>query len=292
MRVPFVKYHGLGNDFLVVDLRRDPSLAPALAARAAALCDRRFGVGGDGVFLLLPHPEAAAQIVIYNADGSRPEMCGNGIRCAARYLYERGGEAKAELPLLTDAGMIRCRVVLDEAGAPSSVVVRMGPPRLRPAEVPVIAAGESALDLDVEGFRLSAVSMGNPHAILFEGFTGEPLDAARRHGPVLEAHPRFPNKTNVEFVRQRGPRELDLAVYERGCGLTLACGTGACATAVAAVLTSRCPADEELRINLPGGPLWITVPADLSDVFMRGPAVEVFSGEVSLEAVGVAPVLL
>jgi diaminopimelate epimerase len=172
-------------------------------------------------------------------------------------------------------------------------VVRMGAPRLVPAEVPFLAEGsDPAIEVPLEGFLVTAVSMGNPHAVILDGFEPPPLEAARRYGPALEVHPRFPKKTNVEFARVRSPRQIELAVWERGCGLTLACGTGASATAVAAVLSRRSPAGEEIEVRVPGGPLFIRVQPDLSEVFMRGAATEVFRGEVDLSSVATAPVQL
>ena len=292
MRHHFDKYHGLGNDFLLFDLRQTPQLAKDLATHAEALCDRRFGVGGDGIFLILPDDHADARVEIYNADGSRPEMCGNGIRCAARFLYERDASPKTTYQLQTDAGLKECRVIIDAQGAPSSVIVGMGAPILAAREVPFVHEEAQAIGAPLDSFWVTAVSMGNPHAVIFEGFTETPLEAARAYGPKIETHPRFPKKTNVEFAKVNADGSLTVAIWERGCGITLACGTGACATLVAAVLTKRASAGVEVPVQVPGGTLFITVLPDLSNVLMRGPAQPTFTGEVELSAVRVSPVPL
>ena len=291
MRHRFYKYHGLGNDFILFDLRDCPQHRQDLAARAEALCDRRFGVGGDGILLLLPDDHADARVEIYNADGSRPEMCGNGVRCVARFLAEHG-EPKATCQLQTDAGRRECRVSVDAQGAPSMVTVEMGAPELWAERVPFVHEEAQAIEVPLDSLWVTAVSMGNPHAVIFEGFTESPLEAARRYGPQLETHPRFPKKTNVEFARVNTDGSLEVAIWERGCGITLACGTGACATLVAAVLTKRLSAGVEVPVHVPGGTLFITVLPELSNVLMRGPAQPVFVGEVELTAVSLSPLLL
>ena len=292
----FSKMEGCGNDFVVVDLRDGGAAhgaqpTPNDARAAAALCDRRFGVGGDGVLAILPPslPGALARMRVLNADGSEAEMCGNGIRCVAKYLYERDPRLRLpELPIETGAGILACGVTLDARRHVTHVSVAMGRPRLERGEIPMDhgPSHERAVDeeihLDGRAFRFTAVSMGNPHAVIFvDG--NEPLRAiAERHGPTLERHPWFPRKTNAEFARLRSPTEIELVVWERGCGITLACGTGACATAVAACLTGRARAGSEVAIALLGGTLFITVAADHSGVTMRGPADEVFEGEIEL----------
>jgi diaminopimelate epimerase len=270
----FAKYQGLGNDFLVVD-------RPVSAAEAVALCDRRFGVGGDGVLMVLPAeaPAADARMRILNADGSEAEMCGNGIRCVAKELHDSGRVQKPVIEIETGAGRLSCAVALGPDGRVDTVAVEMGAPR---REGP-----QEAEPLTMEGrsFVLDCVSMGNPHAVTFIA-TDEPLrELAERYGPHIERHERFPRRTNVEFARMgREGREIELVVWERGCGITLACGTGACATAAAAVMTGRAPLGRELGVHLLGGTLGITVAEDLSGVRMRGPARRVFAGECDLEA--------
>jgi diaminopimelate epimerase len=277
MAYSFTKYQGLGNDFLVFDLRRSPMLSYRLAKSAVALCDRHFGVGGDGILLIFSDEVSDARLEIYNADGSRPEMCGNGIRCVARYLLDHG-VFKQFISIQTDAGVKVCEM---KSGS-EQVIVQMGAPVIEAARVPFISEKERAIEEDVDGFSITAVSMGNPHAIIFTGFSGVPILAARELGPRIEVHPRFPQKTNVEFAQVAPDGSIDVAIWERGVGITLACGTGACATAVAAILTGRATAGKEIIVRVPGGELGITVAPDLSDVWMRGPAQLVFSGQVDL----------
>jgi diaminopimelate epimerase len=285
----FAKYHGLGNDFLVVDLRNVPA-ADAAAVQAPrnviALCDRQFGVGGDGVLAVLPSATADARMRVLNSDGSEAEMCGNGIRCVAKELYERGGLRKPEITIETGAGLLTCAI---EAGGTvvRSVTVAMGTPRLLRGELPMTGpAGErcieQALTIAGESRAITCVSMGNPHAITFVGSRDEAFQLARTTGPQVEHHAWFPNRTNAEFAHVKSRREIDLVVWERGCGITLACGTGACATTVAAVVTGRADEATPVRVNLPGGALEITVHAGLTGVAMKGPALHVFDGELDL----------
>ena len=282
MPTPFVKLHGLGNDFLVIDARAGGRNVTPDEGRA--LCDRNRGVGGDGVLWLGP-PEGAGvtQLIITNADGSLAEMCGNGIRCVAKYLADEGGAQGDVIDIETGAGLLACEVQRGVHGV-ETVRVAMGRPRLQRAEIPMLGGEgrcvEESLGVDGEALRITAVSMGNPHAITFEGAD---LARARVVGPKIEHHAMFPARTNVEFASVRSRQELDLVVWERGCGITQACGTGACATTVAAVLTERVDAGREVRVNLPGGPLFILVPQDLSQVYMRGPAERVFDGVLPLD---------
>jgi diaminopimelate epimerase len=287
--VAFYKYEGLGNDFAVFDLRSGP-VPPALTTAAAAirLCDRRLGIGGDGILPLLPPTtsDAHARMRVLNADGSEAEMCGNGIRCVAKHLYDTDPSLRRdELRIETGAGVLTCHVLPGPNGLAATVAVEMGRPRLLPEEIPVGPLGAGgrivAQPIDVAGgrFDFTAVSMGNPHAVLFVKNGEDLTEQAQSFGPSLERHPLFPRRTNVEFARVRpGGREIDLVVWERGCGITQACGTGACATAVAAVLEQRAKEGEEIAVHLPGGTLHILVHEKLSGVRMRGPAVRVFDG--------------
>lgn len=253
MTLRFDKYEGLGNDFLVVEGEADDFSE----ARVARLCDRHFGVGGDGV-LVVSRAGDKPRMVVKNADGSRPEMCGNGLRCVAMHLARTSGER--DLVVATDAGDRAC--VLEG----ETVAIDMGRGVLGdPVE----------LDLG-RPLHFRRVSMGNPHAVTFDPVTD---DEFRRWGLALATHPAFPEGANVEMVDVRGPKELVVRVWERGVGPTLACGTGACAVAVAAAVEGRAPFDEEITVRLPGGPLAIAVAKDLR-VRMRGPARRVFSGEV------------
>jgi diaminopimelate epimerase len=306
-RIPFVKVEGLGNDFVVVDLRPG---RPGQDAQAAldpdvvrAVCDRHFGVGADGILAILPGDQGDARMRVLNADGSEAEMCGNGIRCVAKVLYE--DDASLRRPVLnidTGAGLLSCAVEVDGANGKAevrTVAVEMGKPRLARGEIPMVGpAEERALRTPVElagrHFTLTAVSMGNPHAVIFVDDPGLDLRTlAETFGPKIETSPVFPRRTNVEFARVRtgaaGP-EIDVVVWERGCGITLACGTGACATAVAAAMEGRVTAGAETPVHVLGGTLFITVRQERSDqagaagafgsVLMRGPAQRVFEAEL------------
>ncbi len=260
--LPFVKYHGLGNDFVVVD-------GPLMAAdRARRICDRRRGVGADGVLTVLPPrtPGAAATLHIYNSDGSIAAMCGNGIRCMARHLAELRGLDGA-IVIDTDSGPKACTVHRGARGEVEAVSVEMGPAAI---------LGEQSFRVAGETLPALRVSMGNPHAVLVDLPT---VERAAVIGPAIERS--VPGGVNVGFSRP-GPAGIDLVVWERGAGLTDACGTGACAAAVAAVSRGLAPAGAPVAVRLPGGALEITVAPDLVGVTMRGPAERVFSGETAL----------
>jgi len=293
MALPFTKVEGIGNDFVVVDLRpgRPGALAggpsPQDAALVRVLCDRHFGVGGDGVLAILPSEVADARMRVLNADGSEAEMCGNGIRCVAKVLYESDPDLRRpDLRIETGAGVLGCALEV-EGGRVRTVAVEMGRPRLSRGEIPLSPGGEErAVRVPItEGgrtFRYTAVSMGNPHAVIFvDADAGDLRALAERHGPGLERAAHFPRRANIELARVRD-RQIDLVVWERGCGITLACGTGACATAVAAALEDRLPAGVETPVHLPGGTLLVTAAPDWSGVRMRGPAHTVFAGEVDV----------
>ncbi|HEY8376548.1 MAG TPA: diaminopimelate epimerase, partial [Nannocystis sp.] len=236
-----------------------------------ALCDRRFGVGGDGILVVAPprSPGAAATMIVVNHDGSRPEMCGNGLRCVA--LVVAGGAR--ELVVDTDAGPRACTVRDFAPGTCSSgqVAVDMGSPRW---------LGEHELG----GRRFTAVSMGNPHAVCFVGAGEDPEALARELGPAIEVDPAFPGRTNVEFARVEPDGSLVLWVWERGCGITAACGTGACATVAAAVARGLAPCGRDVPVRLPGGPLQVRQDHEGAALVMTGPARVVFTGEVPLPA--------
>jgi diaminopimelate epimerase len=272
----FFKYHGIGNDFIVLDRRETGVDVDAETSRL--LCDRRLGIGADGILSLLPSEKAAARMVVHNADGSIAEMCGNGLRCAVKYLVDNFGERPKSIDVETGAGILTCAPMYGADGV-AEVELSLGPARLVAPNLPSGATGQPFLDAPVPGhagLRGHAVNMGNPHLVLFD----QPLEDAGRLGPQLERHPGFPERTNVELTRVESDGGLTVVVWERGCGLTQACGTGACAAAVAAVLAKRVPADAWLRVGLPGGDLHIRVPADLSDIRLRGPAAFVFTGVV------------
>jgi diaminopimelate epimerase len=293
--IPFVKAEGLGNDFLVVDLRPGKAAAGVSSATDPAvvrmLCDRHFGVGGDGVLAILPPVHGDARMLVINADGSEAEMCGNGIRCVAKLLFERDPSLRRPvLRIDTGAGLLECRIDARD-GRAETVAVEMGRPQLDPPHIPVVApAGQrlvrSPLRAGDRQFAFTAVSMGNPHAVIFIDDPAADLRAlAEAYGRGIEHDSLFPRRTNVEFARVRKGPEIDLVVWERGCGITLACGTGACATVVAACLEGRTAPDHEIPVHLPGGTLFIRVAsqhgsANYSGVSMRGPARIVFEAEI------------
>jgi diaminopimelate epimerase len=270
----FFKYHGLGNDFVVLDRRASGTDLDADAV--VRLCDRHFGIGADGLLTVLPHVGAAGRMVVHNADGSIAEMCGNGLRCVAKYLAEHSGAHDASMLVATGAGLLRCD--LDWSGSEvSRVTVSMGPARLHDASLPTATDGGPFLQRLIEGHFGTAVSMGNPHLVLLDT---APSQAATL-GPRLERHPLFPDRTNVEFVTARPGGGLEVTVWERGVGLTLACGTGACAATVAAGLAGRAAFDAWVPVALPGGLLEIEVAAGLASVRLRGPAAFVYEGVLS-----------
>jgi diaminopimelate epimerase len=274
--VIFWKYHGIGNDFILFeDLELNAPDGPEVVRR---LCDRRTGIGADGVLYVRSDPHADAFMKVMNSDGSEAEMCGNGIRCVAKHLFDFAIAPSPRMTINTLGGVKDIEVKLTE-GEVSDVTVDMGAPRLECSDIPMACEGRFIdRDIDVDGsvVRGTAVSMGNPHLVIFQDLPG---DEIRRLGPLLHAHPLFPRKTNVEFVRL-SPDHLDIAVYERGAGWTHACGTGACATVVAAGLNGVTRWGHDVRVHLPGGELTINVKKDLSMVRMTGPAARVFQGEI------------
>ena len=276
MRIAFSKYEGLGNDFVLVELVEGPELG---REHARLICDRRRGVGGDGVLLLGRSAAGLPSMHVINADGSVPEMCGNGIRCVALHLARAGRVGDAPFEVDTDAGPHRCRVL--ESGATGVVEVAMRAASLEPADVPVrapVALRDAPLEQVDPRLRWTAVSMGNPHAVTFD----EPGQERAQLAPRVQSAAIFPHGVNVGFARMLGPRALELAVFERGAGWTEACGTGACAAAVAAVETGRAPRGAALAVQLPGGTLTIVVPAAGEPILMTGPARHVFDGVLEL----------
>jgi len=268
--------HGLGNDFVVIDCRRKRK--PGLRKKAAAICHRRFGVGCDQIIVIDPSRRADCRMRIYNADGSEVEMCGNGVRCLAKYLWDRKDRVirrKKEIEVETLAGIVRPRMV--ENGL---VEVDMGEPVLDGESVPTTIRGKvigKALRVGAKSYLITAVSMGNPHCVIFV----DDVDKVDlwKEGPALETHKMFPNRANVEFVQQVSRNRIKTRVWERGSGATLACGTGACAATVACVLNGK--TGRNVRVDLPGGTLRIKW--DRSNrVFMTGPATEVFSGQMKI----------
>ncbi len=271
----FSKWHGLGNDFILLELAKNSSFQAGEVVER--LCDRHFGVGADGVVTIRPLGGNAFEMRIYNSDGTEPEMCGNATRCVGLYIKRRMLAHGDEFELHTKAGIVRPRV-LDAC----SVTVDMGVPRLLRGEIPVAGnsseeAREVKLSVDGHEFTAFCVSMGNPHAVIFV----PDINAVQleKWGPVLECDPQFPRKINVEFVEVRTPQMVRMRVWERGCGITTACGTGSCATVVAGRLSGRTGGC--VNVLLDGGELVIRyAPEEDNHVYMTGPAVEVFRGEL------------
>lgn len=273
--VPFVKMQGCGNDFIIVEnsiLLMDLDLHEL----GKKVCDRNFGIGADGLIIVHPSDNYDYRMQIINSDGSEPEMCGNGIRCFAKYLYLSGKTTKEELEIETLAGIIRPSIVKKDDKA--FVRVDMGEPRLKPSEIPVTGFDleqvvNQELKVENETFKITTVSMGNPHCMIFLD-SYDNLDF-NYWGPKLETFSAFPKKTNVEFVIAEDRENLRVKVWERGAGPTLACGTGACATLVAANLNGL--ADKKANVHLPGGTLEIEW-ADNNRLIMTGPAEVSFTG--------------
>jgi len=273
----FFKYQGIGNDYVYVDcvrqaMPRDP------AGLARKISDRHFGVGSDGLILICPSERADARMRMFNADGSESEMCGNGVRCVAKFVHDHGIARKPVLTIETGRGVLTLELFL-AGGKVDRVRVDMGEPILTAEKIPTRLPGDPPIDafLDVDGvtYQVTCASMGNPHCVTF-------VDAITDYhvhevGPKVETHTLFPRRTNVEFVRVISPDEVEMRVWERGSGETLACGTGACAVCVAGVLTGR--TRRKVTIHLRGGDLDLEWDEASNHVFKTGPAVEVFSGE-------------
>ncbi len=283
MKLEFTKMEGLGNDFVIIDDRETAiETTVSYPDLAVKLCDRHFGVGADGIILILPSQDHDFKFRIFNSDGSSAQMCGNGMRCVARYVYEKQIFSQKTMQVDTLAGTVVPEVLVDENGAVISVRVDMGEPVLACEKIPFQSETETAVDLPLTVgdaiFQITAVSMGNPHAVTFV----DDVDAVdiKTIGPRIETHDRFPEKTNVEFIEVVSPTELKMKVWERGAGITLACGTGACASLVAAHLTGR--ADTRAVIHLDGGDLQIFWDKQTNHLFKEGPANYAFEGTVTL----------
>lgn len=271
----FTKMQGLGNDYVYVNCFKEKIDDPS--ALAVRISDRHFGVGSDGLILINPSKVADCEMEMYNADGSRGEMCGNGIRCVGKYMYDYGLTDKEAISVETLAGIKYLQFFIENEKV-AKVKVDMGSPILTPAEIPVVAEGERAVDepivVDGTEYRMTCISMGNPHAIVY-------VDDVKnlqieKIGPSFEKHERFPNRVNTEFVKVLDRNTVEMRVWERGSGETLACGTGACATAVACILNGL--TEEKVIVKLLGGDLEIEWDREENKVFMTGPAKVVFDG--------------
>ena len=277
----FTKMQGLGNDYVYVDCTRQELPDPEKTARIVS--DRHFGIGSDGLILICPSDKADFEMRMYNADGSRGEMCGNGIRCVAKYVYDYGLTDQTSISVETLGG-IKYLDLTVEHGKVSLVKVDMGTPILEPSRIPVAASGTRVVDepLEAEGkvYHMTCVSMGNPHAVIFmDDVAGLDLE---KIGPFFENHERFPNRVNTEFVKVLDQNTVEMRVWERGSGETLACGTGACAVAVASILNGY--TEDQVTVRLLGGDLEIFWDRAEDKVYMTGPAKVVFDGEICLEA--------
>jgi diaminopimelate epimerase len=285
MPLTFTKLHGCGNDYLFVDCTRGSKLpgSAEIPAIARYVSNRRTGVGSDGVILICPDRLVDFRMEMYNADGSRGEMCGNGIRCVAKYAFDHGIVSKNEISAETGAGILTLQLFTGADGKVDRVRVNMGKPRLTKAEIPML--GEPSGDQTVNQplnimhtvFHITTVSMGNPHCVIFI----DDVDnyQVEKYGPLIENHDIFPRRTNVEFVQVISPTEVRQRTWERGAGETLACGTGASAVCVAGVLNGL--TDSKILNHLSGGDLELEWAAD-GNLYMTGPAAEVFSGEITL----------
>ena len=278
----FTKMHGCGNDYIYVDGAREIIPAERKSEVVKFLSDRHFGIGGDGVIFINPSDVADFEMEMYNMDGSRSEMCGNGIRCVGKYVYDHGLTRKTSLSIVS-CGKIKYLELTVEDGRVTKVRVNMGSPVLEATEIPVVAKQSPVVDIpitvDGREYRMTCVSMGNPHAVIFAEGVAE-LDLEKT-GPFFENHECFPERTNTEFVEVLDRNHVFMRVWERGTGETLACGTGCCATAVACVLNGL--TEETVTVKLLGGELEIFWDREKNTVFMTGPAVTVFEGEIDIE---------
>jgi diaminopimelate epimerase len=272
----FTKMHGAGNDYVYVNCFQE-RFPDDVAALARAVSDRHKGIGGDGLILICPSERADARMRMFNVDGTEAEMCGNGVRCVAKYVYDHGIARQERLQIETGRGVLELELHV-AGGKVDQVRVNMGRPILEAERIPTTLPGNPPVKapLDVAGRRLevTCVSMGNPHCVTFVDEVND--DWVHRIGPLIEVHPAFPRRTNAEFIQVLSPREFLMRVWERGSGETQACGTGACASAVAAVLNGL--TERKVLAHLPGGDLTLEWTAS-GEVFMTGNAVEVFSGE-------------
>lgn len=280
MKFSFTKMHGTGNDYVYVDLFQQKLENQAEVAKVVS--DRHFGIGADGLICIAPSETADCRMIMYNADGSEGAMCGNGIRCVAKYVYDHGIVRKDHMSVETKSGIKQLELTVED-GKAVYVKVNMGEAVLKPSEIPVQAEGEDFIARQIEAggenYTVTCVSMGNPHCVVFtEGIDGMDLE---KTGPLFENHPLFPDRINTEFVEVLDDHTLKMRVWERGSGETISCGTGTCAAAVAAVLNGHCPRGEEIEVRIRGGALYDTY-LENGEVLMKGPATEVFQGEIEI----------
>lgn len=276
----FTKMHGIGNDYVYVNCFKEQVENPGAAA--VRVSDRHFGVGSDGLILIKPSDRADFEMAMYNADGSEGAMCGNGIRCVAKYVYDYGLTDKTRIRVDTKSGIKTLDLTVGEEGKVSLVRVNMGSPEFTAARIPILSEHEQVIGepFEVGGvtYAVTGVSMGNPHAVVYlEDVRGLDIE---RIGPLFEHHERFPDRINTEFIRVMDRGNLEMRVWERGSGETLACGTGACAAAVAAMVNGY--TEDAVTVHLLGGDLGICWDRKENLVFMTGPAAVAFEGEITL----------
>ncbi|MBR3149613.1 MAG: diaminopimelate epimerase [Eubacterium sp.] len=277
----FTKMHGCGNDYVYFDCTKE-EIADEVSA-AIKLSDRHFGIGGDGIIIIKKGTKADFEMVMYNADGTRGAMCGNGIRCVAKYVYDHKLTDKTSVSI-ESMGAVKYIDITVENGEAVSARVDMGAPSLSAKDIPVICDCDRAVDYPVNiggvDYKMTCVSMGNPHAVVFIDKSPKEFDV-ECVGKLFENSELFPDRTNTEFIYVTDRKNLEMRVWERGSGETLACGTGACASAVAAIVNGLC--DNDVTVHLLGGDLQISWSGDENDsVFMTGPATTVFEGEINL----------
>lgn len=271
----FTKMHGLGNDYVCINCFRERVEDPPGFARA--LCDRHYGIGADGLILICPSKVSDFKMEIYNSDGSVAGMCGNGIRCLGKYVYDYGLTGKETLSIETKSGIRNMHLHIQD-GKACGAMVDMGVPRLNAHSIPILSEKDLVINDPIEvqkkNYRMTGISMGNPHAVIFsEEINGISLEETGRE---LEFHPRFPERANIEFCHVTARDRMEIRVWERGVGETLACGTGACAAVVASVLNDL--TDEEVIVKLLGGELSVRWDRKVNHVFLEGSAVKVFDG--------------
>ena len=277
----FTKMHGCGNDYIYVDGSKEQIPAEDKPELVKRLSDRHFGIGGDGVIFINPSKEADFEMEMYNMDGTRAEMCGNGIRCVAKFVYDKGLTDQRTVSIVS-CGKVKYLELNVENGKVSTVKVNMGAPVLKASDIPVIADGEEVISEQIEVggeiYKMTCVSMGNPHAVVFvDDVASLPLE---KIGPLFENHARFPKRINTEFVKVLDSETIEMRVWERGTGETLACGPGACASVAACILNGL--TGEEVTVKLLGGNLQIRWDRSENLVYMTGPASTVFEGEIEL----------
>lgn len=279
-QLKFTKMHGTGNDYVYVDLFHQTLDRPS--ELSVTISDRHFGIGSDGLICIAPSEIADCRMIMFNADGSEGAMCGNGIRCVAKYAYEHGLATKDQMSIETKSGVKHLKLTVED-GIVTYVEVNMGQAILKPCEIPVRAEGDDfiarTLQVDGKSYTATCVSMGNPHCVVFMDHIDE-LDLTKI-GPSFEHHPWFPDQINTEFVEVIDRKAIKMRVWERGSGETVSCGTGTCAATVASVLNGYCDRGAEIEVRVRGGALYDTY-LESGEVLMKGPASEVFQGEISI----------